>query len=61
MSVQSDPFSPEVLRERVAKWAASPEGQRAIKETAKQIKKAQAAFLEASRIDPEELRKPMTI
>lgn len=51
---------PEPYR-RVADWAASPEGKAQLEATAKAAKEASDKVLRDARVDPEQLRKPVTI
>jgi hypothetical protein len=45
----------------VAEWIASPEGQKALRDTLDKVDRAIAKLEETSRISPESLRRPMTI
>jgi len=51
----------EDLKRRVAEWLAKPETARELLETRERVKQAIAEFEEAVRVDPETLRKPVTI
>jgi len=50
-----------IQKNRVAAWANSPEGQAELIKTAKSVEAILDELKESRRLDPELLRKPMTI
>lgn len=51
----------ELLAKKIVDWVASLEGKKSLEETAQGIREMLETLKEQRRLDPEELRKPMTI
>jgi hypothetical protein len=53
--------NPQQIADSAKQWVASPEGQRAVKKGLEQAQSLAAKFQEAQVVDPETLRKPVTL
>lgn len=51
----------EEMQRKVAEWADSPRGKAELEETARTAKAAGQKVLDDARVEPEQLRRPMTI